>query len=591
MNRIIAVGVFLLSMLWNPLIAISHVDRARDHLDSTRLYDQEGDADHRHKIRAIGVPGENYDKTHLEDDPLGTEIVVIPIFDRDSDMSPCYEINSNRLGVYYDYTHRRNPHPFTDEGMEYPELRPPYNVSVIGVEVNINWNNGNGLGLDYETASGSDGNRYYDYTITAWDAVDEGRSCRNSSDSAWKLSETFRLNVIDVDETINYRPTFDTQMHQMAMFENASSGVEICCGIVDVSDRDTAPEDLVYSLSGPDASAFRITTGATYPSGNGQPNGFIFATRTFDYETKNRYEVTARVEDLDGLFLEHPFTIHIVDVVNEGCVPPHFPGNGLSPFDVRVHLSNTDSNGNIRPYDDGNCNAGNGGSSGNTGGSGRSGSSGGSGRSAGSGGLSGNTGGSSGSGSSGGSGRSAGSGGSSGGNAGLGSSSGIEQNGHVDYCRDFGPCEVGEGDCDSDSECQNGLYCSRDIGTIYGFRADYDVCEADPESTQNGHVDYCRDEGPCSVGQGDCDGNSECESGLRCSQDVGAGYGFPPNYDVCEADPERSDNGHVDYCRDYGPCSAGQGDCDSTSECQSGLECSRNVGTSYGFPPNYDVCE
>ena len=59
-------------------------------------------------------------------------------------------------------------------------------------------------------------------------------------------------------------------------------------------------------------------------------------------------------------------------------------------------------------------------------------------------------------------------------------------------------------------------------GSIYGFRADYDVCEADPERGQNGHVDYCRDEGPCEVGQGDCDGNSQCESGLRCSQDVGS---------------------------------------------------------------------
>ena len=328
---------------------------AVDHVDSTRLYDQEGDADHRHKIRAIGVPGEHYDKTHLEDDGLGTRIVSIPVFDRDS-MSPCYEVNSDRLGTFYSYTHRRNPHPFADEGMTYPSLNPPHNVSVIAVGVEIKWAGGSGPGLDYETSSvDSYGNHYYDYTITAWDAVDEGRSCENSVDPAWKLSETFRLHVTDVDETITYPPTFDTQMGQMAVFENTSAGVEICCSIVDVSDRDTAPEDLVYSLSGDDADSFRITTGAMYPSGNGQPNGFIFATRTFDYETKNRYEVTARVEDPEGLFLERSFTIHVVDVVNEGCGPPHFPGNGISPFDVRVHLSNTDSNGNIRPYDDGNC--------------------------------------------------------------------------------------------------------------------------------------------------------------------------------------------------------------------------------------------
>ncbi len=51
--------------------------------------------------------------------------------------------------------------------------------------------------------------------------------------------------------------------------------------------------------------------------------------------------------------------------------------------------------------------------------------------------------------------------------------------------------------------------------------------------------------------------------------------------------------GHYDYCRDLGPCSAGQGDCDHTtpSECQSGLTCTDDVGTQYGWAANIDVCE
>ena len=49
--------------------------------------------------------------------------------------------------------------------------------------------------------------------------------------------------------------------------------------------------------------------------------------------------------------------------------------------------------------------------------------------------------------------------------------------------------------------------------------------------------------------------------------------------------------GHADYCRDEGPCSAGQGDCDSHSECRSGLECAWNVGANYGFSSVTDVCE
>ena len=35
--------------------------------------------------------------------------------------------------------------------------------------------------------------------------------------------------------------------------------------------------------------------------------------------------------------------------------------------------------------------------------------------------------------------------------------------------------------------------------------------------------------------------------------------------------------GHDDYCQVMGPCSAGQGDCDSDSECQSGLICVGHV--------------
>ena len=45
------------------------------------------------------------------------------------------------------------------------------------------------------------------------------------------------------------------------------------------------------------------------------------------------------------------------------------------------------------------------------------------------------------------------------------------------------------------------------------------------------------------------------------------------------------------YCTDHGPCEVGHGDCDSTSECQSGLTCGDNVGANYGFAANIDVCE
>ena len=49
-----------------------------------------------------------------------------------------------------------------------------------------------------------------------------------------------------------------------------------------------------------------------------------------------------------------------------------------------------------------------------------------------------------------------------------------------------------------------------------------------------GDNDYCTVNSPCGVGEGDCDGNQECQAGLVCRNDVGATYGFRVIVDVCE---------------------------------------------------------
>ncbi|MCP4600358.1 MAG: SUMF1/EgtB/PvdO family nonheme iron enzyme [Proteobacteria bacterium] len=49
-----------------------------------------------------------------------------------------------------------------------------------------------------------------------------------------------------------------------------------------------------------------------------------------------------------------------------------------------------------------------------------------------------------------------------------------------------------------------------------------------------GDNDYCSWATPCAAGQGDCDGDSECQSGLTCVNDVGANYGWAADVDVCE---------------------------------------------------------
>jgi len=135
--------------------------------------------------------------------------------------------------------------------------------------------------------------------------------------------------------------------------------------------------------------------------------------------------------------------------------------------------------------------------------------------------------------------------------------------GHLDYCLKCGPCVEGEGDCDSDSECESGLTCVQVTGTDY--------CQSGPCQLPVGHLDYCRDCGPCAEGQGDCDNNSECQSGLTCVQVTGTDY--------CQSDGCPHPVGHLDYCRDCGPCAEGQGDCDNDNECQSGLTCVQVPGT------------
>ncbi len=170
------------------------------------------------------------------------------------------------------------------------------------------------------------------------------------------------------------------------------------------------------------------------------------------------------------------------------------------------------------------------------------------------------------------------------------------------FCSACGPCSQGEGDCDNDAECQTGLSCAQNVGADFGFPPAVDVCvdgggggggpSTCPVPQGNGR--FCTVCGPCGPGEGDCDNNAECQSGLTCAQNVGADFGFPPAVDVCIGDggpavcPLPAGNGR--FCTECGPCGQGQGDCDNDAECQSGLICAQNVGADFGFPPAVDVC-
>ena len=169
-----------------------------------------------------------------------------------------------------------------------------------------------------------------------------------------------------------------------------------------------------------------------------------------------------------------------------------------------------------------------------------------------------------------------------------------------DACSTTGcPCDEGQGDCDFDSDCAQGLICAQDVGAKYGWTPSRDVCEQPGGGGCPAFVpspDACSTAGcPCDEGQGDCDFDSDCAQGLICAQDVGAKYGWTPSRDVCEQPGGGGCPAFVpgpDACSTAGcPCDEGQGDCDFDSDCAQGLICAQDVGAKYGWTPSRDVCE
>jgi hypothetical protein len=98
----------------------------------------------------------------------------------------------------------------------------------------------------------------------------------------------------------------------------------------------------------------------------------------------------------------------------------------------------------------------------------------------------------------------------------------------------------------------------------------------------------CSSSCPCDLGEGDCDRNSDCLGDLVCPADG-------PGPEFCEERTRESCHRvslyHSDYCTSSCPCSEGEGDCDRDSQCAPGLRCRHNVGAAYGLAPRVDVCE
>ena len=160
-----------------------------------------------------------------------------------------------------------------------------------------------------------------------------------------------------------------------------------------------------------------------------------------------------------------------------------------------------------------------------------------------------------------------------------------EQNGHVDYCRDSGPCGVGEGDCDGSSQCQSGLQCSQDVGANYGFRADYDGVRSRLKC--GGRTGTWTTVG--TLGRvGWAKATAIVPANVRAGSSAAGMWGQATGSrrpTMCAKPPQvRGRTGTWTTVGTLGRVVWGEGDCDGSGECESGLECSQDVGATLRVP-------
>ena len=134
-------------------------------------------------------------------------------------------------------------------------------------------------------------------------------------------------------------------------------------------------------------------------------------------------------------------------------------------------------------------------------------------------------------------------------------------------------CEAGEGPCSleaSPSECVLGTTCVMGRGPWYGYGPRTPVCV--PNHCLNGVEDA-----------------SETETGVDCGGECGPCFSC---YRDSAGAPELSQLGTSGFCSAVCRCESTEGDCNSDTDCVSGLECMQNVGDQHipQYPPEIDLC-
>ena len=165
-------------------------------------------------------------------------------------------------------------------------------------------------------------------------------------------------------------------------------------------------------------------------------------------------------------------------------------------------------------------------------------------------------------------------------------------NGDLNFCGDTSVlCNYGEGDCDNDAECSNGLVCGDNIGAKFGLNNNVDICinsnctneiqDLEELDVDCGIIAGCI---PC----GDTDTGPAIDTGTDVIVDTGTGTDVfdtdtGTGVDTGTGEYERpfgcpTQSLHYEFCTPECLCKANEGDCDNDEDCLPGFYCDDQPG-------------
>ena len=166
--------------------------------------------------------------------------------------------------------------------------------------------------------------------------------------------------------------------------------------------------------------------------------------------------------------------------------------------------------------------------------------------------------------------------------------------GDWDFCTPAHPCSHGQGDCDTDADCVNGLHCIKNVGPQYNLAKGVDVCVGTPtanDSTTSTSSDVDWAGGGVSS---DVDVSNNVSTTPTTTSNTAACsnvFYAATHADICYGMPTPTSSSSTDggtgcgftwkpgdwnYCRNCGPCDEGQYGCDPglNHQCKGDLICS-----------------